>query len=122
MGKIQLPFMIKAVSGRVGDTVYYMRGGRQMARRHVLPRNPSTPAQARGRSEFARLARLWRDLPREEKEAWRLKAGRSGLTGYNLYIREGLRAGKRPANAPGPMEPQAQQDTEAKWPGPRRPE
>jgi len=66
-------------SGRWGDWVYYMRGGKQCCRRYVKPRDPRTPAQLRCRATLSAASRAWSDngtITEPEREACRREAKR----------------------------------------------
>ena len=89
--------MIKSLHGRIGDTVYVFRKGKQHTRPYVIPRNPDTPAQRARRSVFADAVRAWKELSVEEKEGLNKEACRMKRSGYNLFIGRYMRtAAQRP--------------------------
>ena len=45
------------MSGRCGGYVYAWRNGKVQPRRHVIPRDPRTPAQRRSRAAFAKTSK-----------------------------------------------------------------
>ena len=62
-------------SGRSGNTVFYMRNGRQCEREHVIPANRRTPAQRRARAAVTTAAAAGSNLLTEEqREAWSVAA------------------------------------------------
>ncbi len=65
-------------SGRWGDWVYYMRGGKQCRRRYVVPRDPGTPAQLFCRAALGTPSKEWGSdgLAEEEREACRAAGAR----------------------------------------------
>jgi hypothetical protein len=89
------------MSGRFGDYVYYMRGGRQCCRRYVVPKDPRTPAQLRWRAALSAASRAWSNsggLTELERQACRAagakmrgrpRMGQSGpLTGQLYYVKQ----------------------------------
>ena len=79
-------------SGRWGDYVYYLRGGRQCRRRYKVPRDPRAAAQLRLRRIFGAASRAWGETLSEaerlaciaagERVRSRVRLGQSGpLTG-----------------------------------------
>lgn len=93
--------LIKSISGKIGNVVFYSR--RRTAsgtitlcvRAHVIPRNPNTEAQRSVRRSFADAVYSWQALPDEEKYAYNKKARYLNLSGYNLYISNYLKSKKR---------------------------
>lgn len=65
-------------SGRWGDWVYYMRGGKQCRRRYVVPRDPRTPAQLFFRAALDTSSKEWSSgrLAEEERQACRAAGAR----------------------------------------------
>lgn len=86
MAKIEFDSMIKSLSGRVGNFVFYMNNGNAYARRYVVPRNPDTPDQHKRRTRFADAVHAWQKLTDTEKKLWNAKARRRLMSGYNLFI------------------------------------
>ncbi|TAL39768.1 MAG: hypothetical protein EPN93_00555 [Spirochaetes bacterium] len=91
MALISLNIAFNEFTGSLDGMVYYSRKGRQCVRRHVVPANPRTAAQQAGRSAFTERVHAWKSLPPEERAAWNTKAKRRRMTGYNLFMREGLK-------------------------------
>lgn len=83
--------VIEGLSGRLGDNVFYMRGGKICARRHVIPANPRTKRQQARRGVFAAAVRRWRSLTDAARMEWNGRAGKLKCSGYNLFIRDYLR-------------------------------
>ena len=64
------------MSGRRGQWVYYLRGGKQCRRMYVVPRDPRTAKQLRVRAAFGAASRAWshsRRLREEDREEWRVE-------------------------------------------------
>lgn len=83
-----LPFssiIIKA-SGRFGDYVFYMRYGHICARKYIIPPNPRTDAQQKGRNLFAETVKEWQNLDEATKERWNEAAKSLGKHGCSLFI------------------------------------
>ncbi len=78
--------MIKSISGRIGNIVFYSRRGVQCARTHVIPRNPDTEAQKIIRLAFREAVLAWQKLSDDEKYTYNRKARYMSMSGYNLYI------------------------------------
>ena len=84
-------------SGKRGAIVSLKNRYGQFEREHVIPSNPSTPAQVRARSTFGRVSARWRTLTDAERKAWMITAkevlsrprlGQSGpLTGCALFVK-----------------------------------
>ncbi len=85
-------------SGRCGDWVWYMRGSKQHRRRHVVPKDPRTPAQLYWRKRLAAASRKYsHSLTDEQLDACiaagakvrcRPRLGQSGwLTGQQYWVR-----------------------------------
>ncbi len=86
-------------SGRLGKWIYYMRGGKQIRRPYVKPKDPHTPAQVSNRAAFAAATKAWSDSPfltEEDRKAWceaakkvrsRPRLAQSGkLTGQQYFV------------------------------------
>ena len=94
-------------SGRDGDVVFYLRGGKQFRRRYVLPRDPRTAGQLRARAVFAAASKEWSSpqLSEEQRDALRVEAAKfrsrprlaqSGpLTGQLLFVGRRCAAGQK---------------------------
>ncbi len=86
-------------SGRCGDWVWYMRGGKQCRRRWAKPRDPKTPAQLRCRERLAAASKEYNEaLTAEQQDACiaagakqqsRPRLGDSGtLTGQQNWVQK----------------------------------
>ena len=70
----------KPMSGRFGGYVYSWRKGRLHWRRHVIPRDPRTPAQRRARAALATASKAWSEntpLTEEQRDHWNAAAART---------------------------------------------
>ena len=85
-------------SGRCGDWVWYLRGGKQCRRLYVKPQNPRTPGQRDWQAQFGAASKRYsRSLTEEQRDACiaagaklrsRPRLGQSGpLTGQQYWIR-----------------------------------
>ena len=72
--KMTLNPVLRSLSGRIGGMVFYQSHGRQFARAYVVPRNPDTVEQRKGRGRFAGAVKAWQNLPALQKDLWRVKA------------------------------------------------
>jgi hypothetical protein len=86
-------------SGRCGDWIWYMRGGKQCRRCYARPRDPATLAQLLSRARFGAVSRRYgRMLAEEEQDACiaagaklrsRSRLNQSGpLTGQQYWVRK----------------------------------
>ena len=86
-------------SGRCGDWIWYMRGGKQCRRRYARPKDPGTLAQLLCRARLSTVSRRYgRMLTQEERDASiaagaklrsRPRMGQSGpLTGQQYWVRK----------------------------------
>src|SRR5208337_4068116 len=67
----------RPMSGRCGGYVYYWAYGRLCWRRHVVPKDPRTPAQQRSRAAFRAASIAWsqdQPLSGAQREAWHAAA------------------------------------------------
>ncbi len=78
--------LIKSISGRIGNVVFYKRRGTQCVRTYVIPRNPDTQAQRAVRRAFSDAVRSWQSMSPDKKYAYTRKARCLNMSGYNLYI------------------------------------
>lgn len=85
--------VFKSIRKRIGNIVFYERGGKQFARIHVIPKNPDTAAQRKRRRTFSDSVSAWQSLTMEEKKQWRNRASLAGRRGYNVFISEYLNDG-----------------------------
>ena len=105
MAYVILNSVIRSMSGRVDSLVFYAYGGRQFARRYVVPANPDTVEQKKGRRRFAEAVAAWQSLSDESKERWNKKCRNRPLSGYNLFISEYLHADRRASESEAVTEP-----------------
>ena len=86
-------------SGRCGDWIWYMRGGKQCRRRYARPRDPATLAQLLSRARFGAVSRRYGHMLAEEEQVACIAAGaklrsrtrldQSGpLTGQQYWVRK----------------------------------
>ena len=89
-------------SGRCGDWVYYVRGGKLRRRRYVRPRDPSTLAQMRSRGRLSAISRNYSGsltdaqqdacIAAGAKRRARPRLGYSGtLTGHQYWVHKEYR-------------------------------
>ena len=92
--------LLRSISGRIGNVVFYRRHNKQCIRLYVVPRNPDTLLQRNVRRSFADAVKSWQSLTDEEKYKFTRKARRTHMSGYNLFIsefiKESISAGSRP--------------------------
>lgn len=84
------------VSGKVGGVVICRRGRGVYMRAWVRPKNPKTKAQRVHRSSFKEAVRAWKELPEQDKDAYRRRAKLTGRSGYNLFVSEQLVLRRQP--------------------------
>ena len=95
-------------SGRCGDWVWYLDGGKQQRRLYVKPRDPRTPTQRRCRTRFGAASRHYsQSLTQEQRQVCiaagaklrsRPRLAQSGpLTGQQYSIRQELAATPQPS-------------------------
>lgn len=82
--------LIQEIRGRLGDHVFYMRGNKICARRHVIPRNPRTRRQQENRIRFREAVGRWHELSATERERWNERAINLNKSGFNLFLGEHL--------------------------------
>ncbi len=78
--------LIQSISGRLGNLVFYKRGGTLCVRSHVIPRNPDTEAQRAVREAFREAVRAWQAMSPDDQYVFTRKARFLNMSGYNLYI------------------------------------
>ncbi len=83
--------LIKSISGRLGNVVFYTRRGKLCVRTYVIPRNPDTEAQRIVRRSFAEAVISWQSMTAEEQYIYKRKARHINMSGYNLYISKYLK-------------------------------
>ncbi|MBN2038603.1 MAG: hypothetical protein JW864_01080 [Spirochaetes bacterium] len=88
MATAKLNPVILSISGRFGNSVFYVNRNKQCVRSYVVPRNPNTLLQKEVRKNFTDAVKSWQQISPEEKYAYARKARGLGMSGYNLYISE----------------------------------
>ena len=79
------------ISGRVGDLVYFVRGGRQIIRSMPASvRNPQTEGQMLQRMKWANVLAVYKCLKSYLKDAFETKSG--GQTDYSCFMSTNLHA------------------------------
>ncbi|MBN2041485.1 MAG: hypothetical protein JW864_15710 [Spirochaetes bacterium] len=86
MAEVKLSPIIKSISGRLDNVVFYCRNKKQCARTYVIPRNPDTALQRIVRSSFAKAVQSWQRMSPDGKYAYTRKARNLAMSGYNLFI------------------------------------
>lgn len=86
------------ISGKIGNVVYFERGGKQLIREHVVPKDPQTPAQLTQRMKLSLankglkpLKEIIKEGCKNDKNAYRSLVGltmKENIIGEypNLYI------------------------------------
>ncbi|MEM3871829.1 MAG: hypothetical protein QXE05_04660 [Nitrososphaeria archaeon] len=102
MAKVRIPGLSGAVSGKIGDIVFYRLGkwGINVARMRVIPANPRTPNQEAVRHNLKTLVDIWRT---------------GTVAGRTLYMRN-LQTGNFEAKTIASTETFTQQDKDS-WKG-----
>ena len=85
---------IEGFTNRLGNLVYYRNRETKCVRRWVMPRNPRTELQQRGRRSFADAVKLWQNLEPYRKAQWNRKALIRHISGYNLFISEHMKTSR----------------------------
>ncbi len=76
--------IIRKISGKVGDLVYYVRGGQQIIRGVTISsKNPRTEAQMLQRMKWPNVLAVYRALQPYMKDCFETKTG--GQTDYNRF-------------------------------------
>jgi len=80
-------------SGTIGkETVASSWKGIHYLREYKVPMDPKTELQLQHRALFARAVEAWKALDPHQKEVYDRTA--VGMTGYNLFIRDYIEAGR----------------------------
>ncbi|HOW82726.1 MAG TPA: hypothetical protein PK573_09210 [Spirochaetota bacterium] len=104
MGQAFLNPAFTALNGRVGGIVFYSHAGKTFFRSYVKPRNPDTVAQSKNRGLFRDAMKSWQALSPFDRDSFRRRARRLGMSGHNLFISRYMRThraeeGRRDAGA-----------------------
>lgn len=87
MAKVTAPLLSFGAGGTVAKTMVYSKWrGRPYVRRHVIPSNPNTTAQALTRNVFAVGNSFWKLMGSIAISPWDLFATGQVLTGRNAFI------------------------------------
>jgi len=92
MGQAFLNPSFTALNGRVGGVVFYSHHNKTFFRSYIKPRNPDTPAQRKNRGLFRDAMKAWQNLSPFDRDTFRRRARRLGMTGHNLFISLHMRA------------------------------
>ena len=90
MVKVINPLFSNSAQGKVGGLIYERGEYGPYVKGHVPQNKKPTTAQLQQNYYFGVVADAWRLLSSEQKEVWNVKAYGSGMTGYNLYIKENI--------------------------------
>jgi len=90
MVKLVNPLFSNSASGRLGGLIYQTGKYGQYAKGHVPQHKKPTAAQLQQNYFFGVAADAWRELTAEQKQEWIVKAYSTGMSGYNLYIKENI--------------------------------
>ena len=74
MAYVLLNPILKSISGRIGQVVFFCYNDRQYMRRYVVPHNPHTPEQTKRRKTFADAVAAWQTLADYKKTQWNHRA------------------------------------------------
>ena len=83
--------ILRSLSGRIGNFVFYTRHSIQCVRIFVEPRNPRTACQQNNRGRFADAVRSWQSLPAYKQTQWNNNGSYKRRSGYNLFISHRMR-------------------------------
>lgn len=73
-------------TGARGSNLTSPLGKPRQVRRHVIPKDPRTPAQIAQRNQLKQAMLAWQALTEPEKQTWRNKAKGQPLTGCMLFV------------------------------------
>jgi len=90
MVKVINPLFSNSARGRVGGLVFQTGTYGAYVRGHVPQHKKPSAAQLQQNYFFGVAADAWRMLTDEQKEEWIVKAYSTGMTGYNLFIKENI--------------------------------
>jgi len=93
MAKVTGPLMSFSASGTIGDAITFATWkGIEYARQWFVPGNPQTAKQVNIRTALTLVVALWHDLPQEVKDIWDVFAEGTKMSGFNQWVRRGLKA------------------------------
>ncbi len=94
MAKVKNPLMSISASGSIANNLTFsIKKTGQQVRWQKKQKDVESVARNLQRSAYSKAVIGWRLLDQEEKDNWKMLAGCSSLTGYNLFVREHI-AGK----------------------------
>jgi len=85
-------YVFQRVRRGLGNITADKNRGMQL-RRHVVPRDPKTPAQLARRSKFAQAIIAWRSASPQQKTDAAAAGARVGLPGYQWFLGAYIRGG-----------------------------
>lgn len=96
MAKVKLPSWLLEVAGSLEkmDLTFRRFRGRQILETLPAPSYTRSEKQDQQRNKFTQAVKEWHSMTEEEKEAYREIARELGITPYNAFLREKLRAEK----------------------------
>lgn len=81
------------------NTTFRIWKGRRIAEKKPIPRQVYSHLQLYQRSLYKAALERWKSLTVDEKEYWKAEAGKIGLDGHNLYIRQYITDFGKPVSA-----------------------
>jgi len=94
MAKVKLPSWLLEVAGSLSkmDLTFRRFKGRQILETLPAPSYTRSEKQDQQRNKFTQAVKLWHSMTEEEKEPYREIARQLGITPYNAFLREKLKA------------------------------
>lgn len=82
------------VRGRLGNVIFYSRGGRTFARSRPLKvKDANTPLQQQQRNRLKDVTAFYQVVRQSPlNPVWRLAAAREGMTGINFFVKQNIAA------------------------------
>ena len=94
---LKYPLVSKTASGKWGEFIFVTRNGKSYLKRYRIPKDPKTLSQLEQRNYFRLAVHAYQNENPSVKEIWKTKAENlTGLSGYNLYLREKIRELRNP--------------------------
>jgi hypothetical protein len=90
----------KALSGKMGNIVFYVRNGKAYFRKAGKQTDPKTPAQCAMRSAFKEAVAAWGEFDESEKKKWNTRGRKENMSGYHLFMKEKMKKSPQPPAAP----------------------
>lgn len=89
MPKVTGPLFSLAASGTFRKSLTFMtRGGANIVRGHVVPRDPQTPAQVAHRDNIADAAATWRLQDAQTRAAWQAAAAMHSMNAFAYWLQQ----------------------------------